>query len=319
MAGMTAPETVLGVTTVVGCKVACSYCPQGTFTRAHRRKATGDGSKVMDPERFRTFLSTVPTSVKISFAGHSEPFLNAHCTELILHAAGKGHRVGVNTTLVDFPVAQLDRLAGVAFENFILHLPGFIDGVANENMPVDEVYLASLAGLLDRKIPTLLRIHGEATHPEVQDLLDERGASVERRGIRAFAGAVDLAKNALFGDRNVRRNTRHEGPMGICPRIYQNILLPDGDVTLCCQDWEQRHILGNLGRDRWEDLANSAEMAKIRAGFDDDTIDTLCRVCEDAPVTPSRLERAARRVLAVTGLRRPAGGVAPSWRDRDPS
>ncbi|MER9007171.1 SPASM domain-containing protein [Mesorhizobium sp. M0862] len=37
-------------------------------------------------------------------------------------------------------------------------------------------------------------------------------------------------------------------------RQYRNVLLPNGDVTLCCTDFERRHVLGNLLRDEYADL-----------------------------------------------------------------
>ncbi|WP_352959622.1 SPASM domain-containing protein [Mesorhizobium sp. M0778] len=37
-------------------------------------------------------------------------------------------------------------------------------------------------------------------------------------------------------------------------RQYRNVLLPNGDVTLCSKDFERRHVLGNLLRDEYEDL-----------------------------------------------------------------
>jgi len=307
----------LVVTTTIGCKVACSYCPQGKFTRAQRAKQESGGESVrrMLPERFRAYLASVPNSVKVSFAGYAEPFLNPHCTELILYAAQKGHTIAVNTTLVGFPAKDVERLAAIDFESFTLHLPGFIDGLPNENMPVDGAYLESLETLLEAGLPTQLRSHGEATHPDVQALLDAHGLQLQRVGIRAFAGAVDLEKTTRFGEVNVRLNKRHEGKMHTCPRIYQNQLLPDGDVILCCQDWEQRHILGNLGRDQWSDLERSEEMQKIRRGFEDPSIDTLCRVCEDAPLKDSWRERVARRLGRLAGVR-DSSGVAPSWLDR---
>ena len=33
-----------------------------------------------------------------------------------------------------------------------------------------------------------------------------------------------------------------------CDRIYQNVLLPNGDVVLCCMDWSAEHVLGNNDR-----------------------------------------------------------------------
>jgi hypothetical protein len=42
--------------------------------------------------------------------------------------------------------------------------------------------------------------------------------------------------------------TPDDGPV-ICGRdkyIYNNVMLPNGDVVLCCQDYHLDHVLGNL-------------------------------------------------------------------------
>ena len=34
--------------------------------------------------------------------------------------------------------------------------------------------------------------------------------------------------------------------MGCVRGLQQNVLLPNGDVLLCCMDWGMKHVLGNL-------------------------------------------------------------------------
>ncbi|NQT91828.1 MAG: radical SAM protein, partial [Lentisphaerae bacterium] len=168
-------ERVLGITTRIGCRVACSYCPQDKFTRAYRQQSVEPGARLMLPELFEKYLATVPTSVKISFAGHAEPFLIDRCIELVEHAVSKGHSVGINTTLHGMTLDDVERLAEVSFVNFIIHLPGFIGDEPNEKMIVDETYLAVLDRLLKRNIPIILRVHGESTHPDAERVIRANG------------------------------------------------------------------------------------------------------------------------------------------------
>ncbi|WP_256466642.1 SPASM domain-containing protein [Bradyrhizobium sp. 193] len=50
-----------------------------------------------------------------------------------------------------------------------------------------------------------------------------------------------------------------------CPdqRQHRNVLLPNGDVTFCCMDFERRHVLGNLLRDRYKDLFELPTFSEI--------------------------------------------------------
>ena len=64
-----------------------------------------------------------------------------------------------------------------------------------------------------------------------------------------------------------------------CDRIYQNVLLPNGDVVLCCMDWSAEYVLGNLKRDQFEDLYRSETFRRVLRGLKDPSVDILCRTC----------------------------------------
>jgi hypothetical protein len=65
-----------------------------------------------------------------------------------------------------------------------------------------------------------------------------------------------------------------------CPRFYRNILLPNGDVALCCCDWGLKHVLGNLFVSDYDDLIKSQEFLRLLKGLEDSSLDILCRYCE---------------------------------------
>ena len=72
---------------------------------------------------------------------------------------------------------------------------------------------------------------------------------------------------------------RINGPLSGCMRMKVNILLPNGDVVLCCNDYSQKHILGNLFSSDYESLFKSDEYIKVLKGLKDDSLDILCRYC----------------------------------------
>ena len=85
---------LLEITTVIGCKVACEYCPQKTLISAY---GTSDG--ILSLESFKFILEKIPANCDISFGGMAEPFLNPMCIDMI-EEASKQHRIEVMTTLV---------------------------------------------------------------------------------------------------------------------------------------------------------------------------------------------------------------------------
>ena len=42
---------------------------------------------------------------------------------------------------------------------------------------------------------------------------------------------------------------------GCQEKVYHNVLLPNGDMTLCCMDYGLKHILGNLYKQEYKDIA----------------------------------------------------------------
>jgi len=65
--------------------------------------------------------------------------------------------------------------------------------------------------------------------------------------------------------------------MGNC--LNNNVLLPNGDVVLCCMDYGLKHILGNLILSDYPSLFTGEEFYKLQRGLNDDSLDILCRYC----------------------------------------
>ena len=63
---------------------------------------------------------------------------------------------------------------------------------------------------------------------------------------------------------------------GKCPRVYQNVLLPDGSLSICCQDYGLDEIMGNLMENTWEEYINSERVQDVRSHGSD-----LCDYCEE--------------------------------------
>ena len=63
---------------------------------------------------------------------------------------------------------------------------------------------------------------------------------------------------------------------GCDEHLYHNVLLPNGDVSLCCMDYGLEHIIGNLYEQSYEDIIPQ-----------DQTCFNLCNNCENG-VTPRK-------------------------------
>ena len=83
----------LEITTHIGCPLNCTDCPQALLKSKYR------GRKTMTLVDYKKAIDKVPTDVRIDFSGMCEPFVNKHCTEMIIYAAEKGHPLALYTTL----------------------------------------------------------------------------------------------------------------------------------------------------------------------------------------------------------------------------
>ncbi len=226
----------------------------------------------MSQETFETCVAKLAPEGEVVFSGFSEPFLNPSCTQMILHAHHRGHPVRVFTTLVGLELADVDRLARIPFKSFIVHLPDH-EGLTKINPDAD--YFAVLQRVIDR----LEAVHfmftrgprpEEDIHPEVKSFLKARHKFIFTHTMHLRCGNVEIE------GLNLRTIW---GRLRPCSRFDVNVLLPNGDVVLCCMDFGQKHILGNLLHDSFADLKRSPEFQHVLAGLEDESRDILCRTC----------------------------------------
>jgi hypothetical protein len=194
---------------------------------------------VLSYESFREYLAKVPSSVRVIFSGFCEPWLNSECSQMVLHAHQKGHPIEVYTTLVGMQAPEVDLLEAIPFGRFVVHLPS-ADG--RERIEVDDDYLSLLARVAESSVAVSeYSFNSQAPHPKVAAIL--RGVPLEAR-----QGYVhDRAGNAP-GQHSL--SCRWNGAIWCRKLSVENseiVLLPDGEVALCCNDFGLRH-LRNLGR-----------------------------------------------------------------------
>lgn len=62
--------------------------------------------------------------------------------------------------------------------------------------------------------------------------------------------------------------------------LNHNVLLPDGTVVLCCNDFGMKHVLGNLLKEDYDSIISSEQMRLVKRGMNlDESLSILCRKC----------------------------------------
>jgi len=254
---------VMEITTVVGCKVSCAYCPQKKFVTAYKNRS--DIFR-FDLNNFKKLLAKIPAEVDIFFCGMSEPFLNPECAKMIAFAHQEGHKISIDTTLVGMTPADVKQIKEIPLQFLAIHLPS---DEGYENINVDDNYLELLnritqGGLNYAKL--YLHYYGETLHKKIK-LKNAIRIPLYSRG-----GTIKIEDLAL--------PKRAKGKIGCRRNLRYNILLPNGDVLLCSTDWTMKHILGNLNESNYNSLFSSNVFQNIVEGLKDEKIDILCRFCE---------------------------------------
>jgi len=251
------------ITTKIGCSAQCEYCPQDKLTREYVKKSK---ETVMSFETFEKCLNNVPENVAVHFTVYCEPFLNPECSRMIEHALDKGHGVLVNSTLKGIWKSDIDTLKRLIFEDkkwggpLTVHLPC----IEYKSNIVDKYYFDNLEYAI-KNLPGI-RFHAHGTPIEKIEKfiksVDEQ-CWIKRRGIHSRAGNVEFKDISKLRKR------------GNCPRIWDNVLLPNGDIQLCCVDYGLEVKINNLLETTWEEAHNTEMFKKIiREGTH------LCANCE---------------------------------------
>ncbi len=272
------PAPTLEITTIIpekGCVVDCVFCPQRTLEKVYT------GERILTLDNFKKLIGRVPTDVRITFAGFTEPWMNKYCTDMLLHAHDQGHPISVFTTGVGVNIEDLEAVAHVPFAGnpnggFVLHLP---DSEMLARHPITPGYIKTLEWLKEnhhriQNFSTMTM--GKEIHPSIRHLFDWAPT------YEMWSRAGNLVRESLLKPQLVNLRDRwnaiyHEDKNRTCgcvEHLYHNVLLPNGQVTLCCMDYGLDHVLGNLYEQSYEEVIPAAQSC-----YD------LCNYCENG-VTP---------------------------------
>lgn len=268
-----------------GCVNDCVFCPQRVINNKYKGKAS------LTLDEFKTAISSVPKEVAIIFSGFSEPYTNKECTNMILYAHEKGHKLALFTTGIGMSVEDFEKIKHVPFSigaedaklsskgepmlngGFTLHLPD------NENYakhPISQKYIQLLE-------------HIKENHSEIKGFRVVCMGTIHDKVKHIFESALPIDIWSRANNVNKEMNLKPElkelenkglwksvywgeelMTCGITENVYHNVLLPNGDVVICCMDYDLEYPLGNLLTQQYEDI-----IPEYNATFN------LCRFCEN--------------------------------------
>lgn len=256
----------LEISTNIGCANKCVFCPQEKIIKKYSKR---NGSFQMSFKNFKSCIDKVPKEVIIIFSGMSEPWLNKDCTKMVNYAHKKGHKIFIFTTLVGMKMSDIEKLKTISsfdYEyGFMVHLPSF---EKIEKITITPEYKKVLRALAKSGIKAEYHYHGSKPNPK----LDLSNISIVHTSLQNRAGNIPF-KGQLV-------DCLKKGTIACQRSLKANLLLPNGDVLLCCQDYEMKHIIGNLLKSSYQSLFKGREYKKVSRGLKNDKLDILCRGCK---------------------------------------
>ena len=118
------------------------------------------------------------------------------------------------------------------------------------------------------------------TDPKIQKLIPSRLNS-----FIAISRAGNLSNQKEMFEGKLKIKTKNGALMcSAAPQLNHSVLLPNGDVVLCCMDYSIKHKVGNLLEQEYSEIFSSKEMQEIHnmMSKNSQSDDLLCRKCEYA-------------------------------------
>ena len=191
--------------------------------------------------------------------------------EIFYYGRGELNAIGYDT---DEDIERIKDIpyAGNPNGGFVLHLP---DQERKAKHPITDRYVKVIEkfGEVHSQIQNFTLMCMGTVHESVRHVFPE--APTYQMWSRAgnLLGE-SMLKPELLNRKDEYKSVYHgEQPMtcGCLEKLYHNIMLPNGDVSLCCMDYGLEHILGNLIEQDYGEIIP-----------EDNTCFNLCRFCENA-------------------------------------
>ncbi|HEV8336507.1 MAG TPA: radical SAM/SPASM domain-containing protein [Candidatus Polarisedimenticolia bacterium] len=308
------------IQTRTGCNADCVFCPYGA-TAPHQPRGR------MDWDLYRKIIdeSARHRVRRISPYLMNEPFADDEIFERIayIHRANPRARVVLTTNGSLLSPAAVDKL---------LALPGGVHELAISLHGIDpEAYARTVRGGLDfhRTLANVEHLIAEMRRRRRRrpalwitmvdtEVIDARKAVRywRRRGVNARYTMLENRGGNVAQAEQISHHSRMDY-YSDCTRLFKQAYVKfNGDVVLCCTDYEAKIVLGNVREKSLEEVWNGPVATSIRAKFLSGRIGeiSLCGACKVDREREVEV-RASRPLQILLPPRNPATPVFTGMKD----
>ncbi len=274
---------IVSLETMTACNQKCYFCPVSIAPRE---------DESMPPELFDSIVNQLTTFRRtlegVFLQSYNEPTIDRRfvdfCGRLFeagLPVAVLSNGSGLTQTKVD-ALLERGRLRYLCINLSTLDRHRYASDRGEDHLPV---VLKNLDYFKSLPVADQMRIvvlgEGDETHRGDFEAIRERFAGsrfeVEMHHAQDRAGWLEVGMKAMEKKRNLA------GCDLIGSRPLQHLhITPKGTCILCCQDYDERYVIGDLRESSIVDVLESDEMAKLRRwayGVEEAPDDFICRTC----------------------------------------
>lgn len=266
------------------CNAKCVFCPRDEM---HRRQG------IMDMDLFKKVVDECAalgiTHVRVH--NYGEPFLDRQLVEKVRYAKSRGiAEVGMisNGSLITEEIARGMIEAGLDAINIS------VDAAGKETFERTRVHLEyeTVVGNI-RTLARLRRDMGRRRPKLILSFVRQSDSADEQNFIREWSQIADKIHITDMHNWAGTLNTRSDVQFP-CYRLWLTFtVLWDGRVSLCCADFDGRHILGDLRTSTIEEIWNGPAYRAVRRQQLENGGPEICRSCDlpkkDSPLWVKRL------------------------------
>lgn len=273
---------IVSLETSIACNQRCYFCPVSIAPRE---------DYAMPDELFHRIvneLTTIPTLEAVFLQSYNEPTVDRRFVDLCRTLFAKGLPVAVLSNGSGFTPAKTDALIESGPLRYLCINLSTLDRERYEkDRGADHltVVLRNLDYLKDRAVADEMKIvvlgRGDDEHQRDFEAIRDRFAgsrfAVEPHVVMDRAGWLDVGIKAKD------RNSRLAGCDNVGSRPIQHLhITPHGKCVLCCEDYDENYVVGDLTASTIEEVLAGDELAKMRKwvyGIEEAPEDFMCRDC----------------------------------------
>ena len=228
------------------------------FINAYQKISRGKNQTTFDD--YKILLKNIGTTTRrIHFTGFTEPLLNPEWYNIMKYTIDSGYRVVCSTTLYQATAEDAKRLAQLNVKVGI-HL-------TDSSLHIDPQIYQEFIRWSGRKI--ILNSFTKKGQQRALKICQDKKTKHRPKVIQNRAG--NLPQGVCIIHEPVRCSEN---------RQYSNVVLPNGDVVLCCQDFGLTQIIGNLFEATLQEIHHSERMHEILKEMNSSQNDSfICKQC----------------------------------------